>query len=369
MIVEEIELRIVSMPLVHPFRTSFGVQRDRWTVIVAAKAGMRTGYGESPVARTPGYSYETTETAFHVLRDVFSLRLVGVEIDGPADLPRLFRGLKGHPMARAGLEGALWDLRARIEGVPLSALHGGTREAIDVGVSVGIQDSVDALLERIRAFLDEGYRRVKIKIEKGWDVEVAKEVRRAFPDLRLWADANQAYERKDLERMKAIDEAGLELLEQPLHRDDILGHAAWRKALDTPICLDEGVGNEVQLETALGTCALGILNLKPPRVGGARTAIRIEERAVAEGVPVWCGGLLETGVGRLHNVALASREGFSLPGDLSASNRYFRNDLVDPPVRLSPGGTLQVPRGPGLGHAVDGDLLERVTRRRAVVRV
>jgi O-succinylbenzoate synthase len=200
-------------------------------------------------------------------------------------------------------------------------------------------------------------------------VDVAKTVRRAFPDLRLWADANQAYAREDLPRMKAIDEADLELLEQPLHRDDLLGHAAWRDALDTPICLDEGVGNAIQLENALGTGALSILNLKPPRVGGALTAIQIEERAVAGGIPVWCGGLLETGIGRLHNIAVASREGFSLPGDLSASNRYFRNDLIEPPVRLTPRGTLEVPREPGLGHAVDRDLLERVTRRRAVIRV
>jgi O-succinylbenzoate synthase len=332
-------------------------------------SGGLTGYGESPVARLPGYSYETAETAYHVLRDVFAPRLVGLAVEGPADLPALFQGLKGHPMARAGLEAALWDLIARRDGKPLRDMYGGERDRIEVGVSIGIQSSPDALLERISAFLSEGYGRVKIKIEPGWDTAVAMEVRRAFPELRLWADANQAYARKDLDRMRAIDEAGLELLEQPLHEDDLPGHAEWARALQTPVCLDEGVKHAVQLENAIASRALGVLNVKPARVGGFLNAIALEKRCTEARVPVWCGGLLETGIGRLHNVALASRKGFTLPGDLSASNRYFERDLVDPPVRLNPDGTITVPDGPGLGHEVDLGFLDAVTLRKGVVRV
>jgi O-succinylbenzoate synthase len=368
-VVDSIELRVVVLPLVHPFRTSFGVETERWTVVVSASSGDATGFGESPVARLPRYSYETTETAFHMLRDLLAPRVVGQPLGDPSDLPALYGALKGHPMARAGLEAALWDLRARLDDRSLAHVYGGGQEEIEVGVSIGIQDSLEDLVRRIGDFVDAGYGRVKIKIEHGWDVNAASAVRKAFPDLRLWADANQAYVRDDLERLRALDGTGLELLEQPLHRDDLAGHAAWARALDTPLCLDESVGNEVQLENAIEAGALAILNIKPPRVGGVQTAIRLEERCLKGEISVWCGGLLETGIGRLHNIAVASRQGFGLPGDLSASDRYFEKDLVTPPVRLTERGTLEIPSGPGLGHEVDLDFLEAVTVRKAVVRV
>ncbi|MHC5040201.1 MAG: o-succinylbenzoate synthase [Planctomycetota bacterium] len=367
--VERIELRIVTLPLVHPFQTSFGVETERMTVIVAVSSGKRTGFGESPVARIPGYAYETAETAFHILRDVFAPRVIGLEMEKAGDLSHHFKGLKGHPMARAGLEGALRDLLARHEDQSLATRIGGESGEIEVGVSIGIQASIEALLRRIEAFLSEGYRRVKIKIQPGWDVEVARAVRHAFPDLRLWADANQAYRREDLDRLRSLDEVGLELLEQPLHEDDLAGHATWVKAMQTPICLDEGVKNEVQLENALALGALGVLNIKPARVGGVSAAIRMEDRCRTAGIPVWCGGLLETGIGRLHNIAVASRPGFTLPGDISASNRYFKQDLIRPPVSLSAQGTLKVPEGIGLGHEVDEGFLDEATVRKAVVRV
>jgi O-succinylbenzoate synthase len=294
---------------------------------------------------------------------------VGLEIEGLADLPRLYGKLKGHPMARAGLEGGLWDLEARLHGTSLSHRLGGTLKEIEVGVSVGIQETPGALLARVHSFLEEGYRRVKIKIEPGWDVDIARQVRAAHPELRLWADANQAYRRGDLDRLKALDEFSLELLEQPLHEDDLPGHAAWAETLDTPLCLDEGVRNAVQLDNAIAIKALRILNIKPPRVGGVSAALKMEETCLAHAVSVWCGGLLETGIGRLHNIALASRDGFTLPGDLSASNRYFQRDLVDPPVRLTSSGGLAVPTGVGLGHDVDLDYLDAVTVRKATVRV
>lgn len=365
--VDRIELRTVALPLVQPFRTSFGEEPERLTVIVTVTGGGLDGYGESPVARTPGYSYETAGTAFHVLRDVFAPRTAGQDLDGPGALGRLFKGLKGHPMARAGLETALWDLWARRDGRPVAALYGGARDEIEVGVSVGIQDSVPALVKQVGAYLDEGYRRVKIKIRPGWDVEPARAVRRAFPALRLWADANQAYERSDADRLRALDDLGLELLEQPLHEDDLLGHARWAEILKTPLCLDESVRNRPRLVDAAALGACTILNLKPARVGGPAAALEIEAACAERGIAVWCGGLLETGIGRLHNVALASRKGYGLPGDLSASNRYFHRDLVDPPVTLTARGTIRVPTGPGLGAEVDLEALDAATVRRAAV--
>ena len=367
--VEAIELRIARLPLVAPFRTSFGKEAERLTVIVSAASGSRSGWGESPVARLPGYCYETAGTAFHILADVLAPRVAGLEIGGPEDLAGLWKGLKGHPLARAGLEAAVWDLKARFEGKPLRDLFGGTRDRIEVGVSVGIQDSIPALLRSIEAYLAQGYRRVKIKIEPGWDVDVAKAVRKRFPDLRLWADANQAYRREDLERLKGLREANLELLEQPLHEDDLLGHAEWQERLGIPICLDESVGSETGLENAIALRALSVLNVKPARVGGNLAAIRIAQRCASAGIPVWCGGLLETGIGRAHNVAVASRPEFTMPGDLSASNRYFEKDVVRPPFELGPGGTLAVPGGVGLGVGVDLDFLDSATIRKAIVRV
>ncbi len=367
MTVEEFAIRMVRMPLVHPFRTSFGEETERETVIVSATSQGRTGFGEAPVARLPGYAYETSGTAFHVLRDLLAPRVANRPLDGPRALPGLFEGLKGHPMARAGLEAALWDLSARLEGVSLAAHCGGRRKEIDVGVSIGIQPDRKALLARIEEFLEQGYRRVKIKIRPGWDVEIASEVRRVFPELRLWADANQAYRREDLDRMKGIDAAGLELLEQPLHESDLLGHARWAEALETPLCLDESVKDPYQLENALDLKALQVLNIKPPRVGGMLASFEMESRCAEAGIPVWCGGLLETGIGRLHNVVAASREGFALPGDISASGRYFARDVIVPPVTLTERGTLEVPRGVGLGHDVDIDYLDAVTVRKAAV--
>jgi O-succinylbenzoate synthase len=366
--VEAIELRIVRLPLVQPFRTSFGKEHERLTVIASVSSGGRTGFGEAPVARLPGYCYETAGTAFHVLADVFAPRVAGLEIGGPEGLAVLWKGLKGHPLARAGLEAAVWDLGARIQGKPLREQYGGTRDRIEVGVSVGIQDSVQALLQRVGEYRSQGYGRIKIKLEPGWDVGTAKAVRQEFPDVRLWGDANQAFGRDDLERLKGLREARLELLEQPLHEDDLLGHAQWQEELGIPICLDESVGSEADLENAIALRAMAVLNLKPARVGGNLAAIRIAKRCAEAGIPVWCGGLLETGIGRAHNVALASRPEFTMPGDLSASGRYFERDLVSPPFELGPGSTLEVPSGEGLGREVDVPFLDSVTVRRAVVR-
>ena len=362
--VERIELRYIQLPLKHPFETSFGRSFRRDTIVVRVWADGVEGWGESPVEDGPWYSYETVETAWHVQREFLVPMLLGQEVETATQVFDRLAGVRGHNMAKTGLEEALWDVEARQKGVSVAQLLGGTRERVASGVSIGIQDTPEELLERIEGFVKQGYRRVKIKIKPGWDVEIVRAVRRAFPDLPLMVDANSAYRLSDAEHLAALDEFDLMMIEQPLAYDDIYEHSLLQRRLRTPLCLDESIHTPAQARAALELGSCRIINIKPGRVGGLVQARRIHDLCLERGVPVWCGGLLEVGIGRAHNVAIASLPGYTLPGDISASDRYFERDVVDPPFTLNHDGTMTVPTGPGIGVEVDLDFLEHVTVRR-----
>jgi O-succinylbenzoate synthase len=363
MIVERVELRVIQMPLKEPFETSFGREYLREAILVTVYADGLEGWGEVVASRDFGYSYETTETAWYVLRTFLIPAVLGREIPDVETVARIGERLRGHPMARAGLEAAFWDLFARQAGLPLARYLGGVRDRIPVGVSIGLQPSDAELLKKIRGYLEEGYRRIKVKIKPGRDVEMIAAIRRAFPEIPLMADANSAYTLEDADRLAALDEFGLMMIEQPLHWDDLYEHALLQARLRTPLCLDESIHSVRHARAALELGSCRIINIKPGRVGGLLEARRIHDLCHARGVPVWCGGMLETGIGRAANVALASLPGFTLPGDLSASDRYYHEDLIDPPFVLQPDGTLAVPTGPGLGVAVDRRRVDRVNVR------
>lgn len=363
MIVERVELRVIRMRLKEPFETSFGREHDREAILVTVYADGLEGWGEVVASRDFGYSYETIETAWHVLRAFLIPAVLGQDIPDIEAVARMGERLRGHPMARAGLEAAFWDLFARRAGLPLARYLGGTRDRVPVGVSIGIQPTDELLLEKIRGYLEEGYQRIKVKIKPGRDVEMIAAIRRAFPEIPLMADANSAYTLEDADRLAALDEFRLMMIEQPLHWDDLYEHSLLQARLQTPICLDESIHTARHARAAIEMGACRIINIKPGRVGGLLEAKRIHDLCSARGIPVWCGGMLETGIGRAANVALASLPGFTLPGDLSASDRYYHEDLIDPPFVLNPDGTLSVPTGPGLGVDIDRRKVDRATLR------
>lgn len=354
MSLEEIELLRVRLPLRRPFTTSFGTMAEKDCVLVRALgAGGAEGWGECVASTLPDYSGEWTGAAWLLLRDVLA----------PAALSGRVPGVRGNPMARAALEVALLDLDLRERGVPLRDHLGGVRTRVPCGVSLGIERSVEDLLEQVRGFTDAGYRRVKLKIRPGHDVEVVRAVREAFPDLPLSADANAAYRPEDAERLAQLDAFGLEYLEQPLAADRLVGHAELQARLRTPICLDETITSVAVAREAIGLGACRVVNIKIGRVGGLREAVAVHDAAAEAGVPVWCGGMLETGVGRAANVALATLPNFTLPGDTSGSDRYFEQDLTEPFV-VDPDGTMAVPDGPGIGVAPLPERLSRAERLR-----
>lgn len=358
-----VELREVRMPLVHPFETSFGRETEQRTVIVRVDGDGLIGYGESAAGIGPWYSYETVETCWHVQSDFLVPRLLGQEISEPNDVVDPFAPVRGHNIAKTGLEEAVWDLFAKRAGEPLSRYLGGSGDRIESGVSVGIQATVNELLDRIGAFVDQGYARVKIKIKPGWDVDVVEAVRERFPDLRLMLDANSAYSFDDVALFRRLDGFELMMIEQPLGHDDIVDHAKLQARIRTPVCLDESIVTPEHARWAIELGSCRIVNIKPGRVGGLSAAIRIHDLCQEHGLPVWCGGLLETGIGRAHNVALSTLPNFRLPGDVSASARYYERDLVNPPFELNPDGTISVPGGPGIGVGIDEDRLEEHTVR------
>lgn len=356
----------VELPLVFPFETSFGREDTKVCLLVALTDGNgRRGWGEVPAGAAPLYSEETVGTAAHVLQEFILPRLFAHDLAHPRDFPPLVSHLRRHHMAKAGVEAALWDLHCQAEGVSLARALGGTRDVIEVGVSLGIEPSVDRLLERIREFLDRGYRRIKIKIKPGWDVDVVAEVRRVFGDIRLQVDANSAYSLEQADVFRRMDASNLLLIEQPLAEDDIVDHAALQAQLRTPICLDESIvsPDDARKAIALGSCR--VINIKAARMSGFTAGVATHDLARRAGVPVWCGGLLETGIGRAANIALASLPNFTLPADLSASDRYFPEDVIDPPVRLNADGTITVPHATGLGFRVLEDRIDRYTVTRA----
>jgi len=366
--IERVLLREIRMPLVHFFETSFGRTTERRIVLVEVVSGGVSGWGEVTAGENPFYNEEWTESAWLILRDYAAPRIVGRSLESAAEAAPLTAHIRGHRMARGGLEAALWDLEARLKGLPLYRLiGGGAHREIPCGVSIGIQDSVDQLLAKIEQELAAGYQRIKIKIKPGWDVEVLAQVRRRFPEIRLMADANSAYTLADAERLRRLDEYYLMMIEQPLAHDDIIDHAELQRRLQTPICLDECIRSAHHAEKAIRLGACRIINIKLGRVGGFSEARRVHDVAQAAGIPVWCGGMLESGVGRAHNIALSTLPNFRLPGDVSASKRYWRQDIITPPVEVSPRGTIAVRDEPGFGYALDTDLIRRLTVRQQIV--
>lgn len=362
MIITNITLYHLSMTLRSPFETSFGRTLQRESILLEAQSGDLLGFGECVAERDPGYSYETTGTAWHILRDFLVPAVLGRELDSAAELQRLLAPVRGHPIAKAGLEMALWDLLGKHSGRSLRQLLGGQRQRVDVGVSIGIQDSPQALVEVVRGYLDQGYRRIKIKIKPGRDVVESTAVRRAFPDLRLQVDANSAYTLETAAALKPLDDLSLLLIEQPLHEDDLWDHRRLQAQFSTPICLDESILSARHARYALEMGSCKIINIKAGRVGGLSQAVAIHDLCYAQGVPVWCGGMLETGVGRASNLALASLPGFSLPGDISASNRYYLEDITEESFTLNPDSTITVPDAPGLGITINRPALQRATQ-------
>ncbi|HET9949163.1 MAG TPA: o-succinylbenzoate synthase [Longimicrobiales bacterium] len=362
--VERATLREVPLELVAPFVSSRGRVERRRVVLLELRGGGLEGWGECVAQEDPSYWYETVETAWHVLADFVLPGLVGRTLASPEDALTHVAWMRGHPMARATVEMAAWDLLARAAGVSLREALGGTAASVPVGVSVGLQESDEALAEAVDHYLAAGYARVKVKIEPGRDVETLGRLRERFPDAVLMADANAAYTLEDAHRLRALDPLGLTMIEQPLAPDDLLGHARLQEQLETPVCLDESIASEQDARLALELGSCRVINLKPGRVGGLGPARRIHDLAGAAGIPLWCGGMLETGIGRAHNLALASLEGFTLPGDLSASRRYWARDIVEPEHEVV-GGRMAVPAGPGIGVAVDAARVEALATRRA----
>lgn len=364
--IERVEQYYLKMPLKHHFETSFGRETHIHKVVLAVHSEGLVGWGESPVEDLPHYSYETVETVWHAQRDELIPTLLKADMERGSDAPEVFRRTRGHNMAKAGLEAALWDLEAKRKGISLRELVGATRDRLPVGVSIGVQDTVAELLEQIGQRIGEGYRKVKVKIKPGWDADVIGAIRAEYPDVPLMADANSAYSLDDAEMLRALDGYNLMMIEQPLAYDDILDHAVLQAQLKTPICLDESVTTVRRAEEALHLKACRIINIKPPRVGGILAAIAIHDLCAESDVPVWCGGLLESGIGRAANLAVAALPNFMLPGDLSASDRYWEQDIVEPAFVLNADGTMDVPSGPGIGVEVLRERLALYTERQAV---
>ena len=361
-----VELREIRMRLLHPFETSFGVTQDRRILLVKVSDGQLEGYGEVTAGEGPFYCHETVDTAWHILSDFICPRLVGKTIEQPEDFAPLVEGIRGHNMAKGGLEAALWDLEAHRHDTPLWKLLGGSREEIDCGVSIGIQPTIDRLLEVIQKEIDAGYRRIKIKIKPGWDLEVVRQVRTAFPKVLLMCDANSAYTLHDIGLFRRMDQFEVMMFEQPLHYEDMIDHAELQRQIRTPICLDESIHSADDARKAIKIGACRIINIKLGRVGGHREARAVHDVCQDNGIPVWCGGMLESGIGRAHNIALSSLENFSLPGDVTASKRYWAEDVIDPAVVVSPDGRITQTTKSGIGYQVKETFLKEVTVRTQV---
>jgi o-succinylbenzoate synthase len=360
---DQVSLYHVSMPLKTAFETSFGRIQTRDCILVEVKAGGASGWGESTADRDPGYSYETTGTAWHILHDFLIPTLLNSGSAGVEDYLSLQKTVRGHNLAKAGLEMALWDLQGKTAGSSLRQMLGGVREQVEVGVSVGLQKDPGALVETVQGYVQSGYRRVKIKIKPGRDVLDARAVRSAFPNLRLQVDANSAYDISSAASLQPLDDLDLLLIEQPLAEDDLWDHRLLQQRFNTPICLDESITSARHARHALEMGSCRIINIKAGRVGGLSEAVIVHDLCREAGAAVWCGGMLETGIGRASNLALASLSGFTLPGDISATERYYDDDIITERFSLNPDSTIDVPDGAGLGVEVDRKSLSRYTLR------
>lgn len=364
--IERIELRHVKLILVSPFVTSMGTEYDEEHIIVRVDAEGITGWGESVAEGTPFYSYETVPTAWHILSDFLIPSVLGKDLQSVDEAIAGYAKVRGHMMAKAGLEAALWDLFAKSKGISLSQMMGGTYKKVNVGVSIGIQDSVAGLIKKVEGYLAEGYKRIKIKIAPGLDLQFVEALRREFPGLMLQVDANSAYTLNDIGIFRKMDDHGLLLIEQPLGYEDIFDHSKLQRELKTPICLDESIHSLDDTRAAIELDSCRVINIKPGRVGGFTESKMIHDYCAGMNIPVWCGGMLESGIGRAGNVALASLSNFTLPGDISASKRYYKTDIVEPEFVVNPDGTMDVPTKPGIGVEINQRELDNVTVRSVV---
>ncbi len=361
--IEALTLREIHISLKSSFETSFGKIWERRILLVEACSDGLSGWGEVTAGEGPFYNPETTDTSWSIFCSFVAPLALGKDIDGPGDLPALLQPIRGHEMTKAGLENALWDIQAQRQGVPLARLLGGTAREIACGVSLGIQSDPETLLSQIERELEAGYQRIKIKIKPGKDVEFIAAVRKRFPTVRLMVDANSAYRLEQATHLREFDAYDLLMIEQPLAWDDIFDHAKLQAQIRTPICLDESIHNAHHAAAAIELHACRIINIKLGRVGGHSEARRIQEICLQRSIPVWSGGMLETGIGRAHNIAMSSLPGFVLPGDVSASQRYWEEDIIEPEVEVTPKGTILVPATPGLGYSVRRKRIEQLTVR------
>jgi O-succinylbenzoate synthase len=361
--IEAIILREIHMRLKSPFETSFGVIQDRRILLVEVIADGISGWGEVTAMETPSYNSETTDTAWHIISDFIAPAIVGRTIASASEFATLMERIRGHEMAKAGVENAIWDAEAQRKGLPLSKLLGGSLKEIVCGVSLGIRDSPASLIAKVEQELSDGYQRIKLKIKPGKDVDFVGAVRRRFPKAVLSVDANSAYRLEDAMLLKRLDEFGLLMIEQPLYWDEIHAHARLQALLETALCLDECISNSRHAAAAIELGACRIINIKLGRVGGHTAARQVHDICSTHGVPVWCGGMLESGVGRAHNIAMSTLLGFTLPGDVSASRRYWNEDIIEPEVEVTPRGIIQVRQTPGLGYKVRKDAVDRLTVR------
>ncbi len=365
--IQNIILREIRMPLVTPFETSFGRVTDRRMLLVEAQSDGVSGWGECVAGEGPFYAPETVETAWLILRDFIWPLLKGREFDRAAEVWAVLEAIRGHNMAKGAIESALWDAEAKHKNISLWKLLGGVHREIPCGVSIGIKETVEELIETVERELAAGYQRIKIKIKPGKDITPVERLRIKFPRIRLMVDANSAYRLEDWPHLKRLEAYYLMMIEQPLGWDDIFSHVELQRRLDTPICLDECIHTEEHARAAIELGACRIINIKLGRVAGYTPAQRIHDLCRAKQIPVWCGGMLESGIGRAHNIALSTLENFSLPGDVTASRRYWVEDVIDPEVVVTPEGTIQVPDGPGIGYTPRIDRIESITARREVL--
>ena len=354
-------IRKIKMMMKNPFTTSFGtIQEKEFLLATVADIDGHEGWGESVAFTAPWYNEETTETTIHMLRDFLIPAVLGKTIEHPDEVSNLFSGIRRNYMAKATIEGAIWDLYAKHHNMTLAAALGGKRDRIEVGISIGIEGNVEDLLANIKGFINEGYKRIKVKIKPGQDIEVIRAIREVYPDVPLMADANSAYTLDDIELLKELDQFNLMMIEQPLASDDIIDHATLQKQIKTPICLDESIHSleDVRKAVELGSCK--IINVKIGRVGGLTEAKKIHDYCATKGIDVWCGGMLESGIGRAQNVALTTLPNFTLPGDTAGSSRYWDEDIITPEV-VAEDGYITVPTENGIGYAPNMEAIERFT--------
>ena len=361
--IDAVILREINMPLVAPFQTSFGTTTDRRILLVEVQAEGFIGWGECVAGEHPYFSEETIDTAWITIANELAPLLTADDLEQSGNVPRLFKRIRGNRMAKAAVENAIWDLESQLRGISLSAMLGGTRETIACGVSIGIQPTLDQQLAKIEQELAAGYQRIKLKCKPGWDRTMLEAVRKRWPEILLSVDANSSYRLKDIDHLVTFDEFRLLMIEQPLWADDFYFHSMLQKQLETAICLDESIRNRRDALAAIEMESCRIINIKCGRVGGFSEAIAVHNAAEERGIAVWCGGMLETGIGRSHNIALSSLENFLLPGDVSASSRYWADDIIEPAVLVSSAGEITVPTSPGRGFEVRTDLIEQLTVR------